>query len=142
MWNKRWNEENWKTDRKKKRNRVPSSVTISKETSSFVVMNALTTLLIISVFDFQSSLKISTLAVFEKSETLIDIWVENWWDGSVWSDELAMYDDLYREMFLFLDVKVKNGKSIIKKLEKTCLQTTWGQRCNNSKQNSPITTKL
>lgn len=105
-------------------------------------MNALTTLLIISVFDFQSSLKISTLAVFEKSETLIDIWVENWWDGSVWSDELAMYDDLYREMFLFLDVKVKNGKSIIKKLEKTCLQTTWGQRCNNSKQNSPITTKL
>lgn len=131
-----------KNRQEKKRNRVPSSVTISKETSSFVVMNALTTLLIISVFDFQSSLKISTLAVFEKSETLIDIWVENWWDGSVWSDELAMYDDLYREMFLFLDVKVKNGKSIIKKLEKTCLQTTWGQRCNNSKQNSPITTKL
>lgn len=80
--------------RQKKRNKVPTSVIISKEPPSVVVMNALTTLLIISVFDSQSSLKTSILAVFEKSETLIDISVENWWDRSMWSDELAVHHDL------------------------------------------------
>lgn len=63
--------------REKKKNRVPSSVTTSKEPSSIVVMNAVTILLLISVFDFQLSLKISNLVVFEKSETLMDISVEN-----------------------------------------------------------------
>lgn len=62
---------------REKKNRVPSSVTTSKEPSSIVVMNAVTILLLISVFDFQPSLKISNLVVFEKSETLIDISVEN-----------------------------------------------------------------
>lgn len=91
-------------------------------------MNAVKILLIISAFDFQSSLKISIFAVFEKSETLIDISVENWWDGSVCSDELAVYDDFYREMYPFLDFKVKNGKSTIQKLGKTAVYKWLGNK--------------
>lgn len=64
-------------NREKKRKRVLRSVTTSKEPSSIVVMNAVTNLLLISVFNFQPSLKISNLVVSEKSETLIDISVEN-----------------------------------------------------------------
>jgi len=56
--------------------------------------DAVTILSVIARFDLQPSLKISVLAIFEKSEMLVESLIENWQDGSVCGDELAGYDHL------------------------------------------------
>lgn len=130
-------------NRHKKRNTVPSSDTLSKEPFSLVVRDAVTILSVISGFDLQLSLKISVLAIFEKSEMLIESLIENWQDGSECSNELAGYDHLCREVFTFLDSRVKKIEVYHKETRKNCCVQTnrEKQKCNHGKQNSPKTMK-